>query len=643
MKNFIEFLKRKGIIPYLKKVYKISSNKEVDKEIFERIIGILVNATNFEKLNKRKKLDANSNLDLIAWIYENNVSKEQRKILGEFYTPSQIVDYILNSVEYSYKKPIENQKLIDISCGSGSFIVKAIERLVSKFLRNFNVINISSLTIREAKDLVLKVSESIAGIDINPIACILCQLNIYFSLFEVINIILEKDEDYLPPIFNISHSNTLEFDFIQKYDYVVGNPPYVFIRDIVPVQRKLIENGNFETAIGQYDYYQIFIEIGIMILKEHGFLGYIVPDSLLALSNRKSLRKYIYSNTMIKKIVVVGSGFKDPVVSSIIIVLQKELNEENRLSNKILIKGTLENNRRENLLLQKDIPEWDYKYLIHLNQMDINILKHLNSKFPKLKSLMDDSKFSISINRGVELGKDGKIIFCNHCKKYFPLPKSKLICIKCGARMNSKNIDKIIVETLPEDSEGTYELFIYKLNRYSVKEYRYIRMNVEGINYKDSNNYLNRIVIRQLSQENHICAAYEEKALSSQSVYNVKIHRTPIEEFNHFYILGLLNSQLLSYYFLKTFGSYKLLFPRILIEKLKIFPIKVPLTQNERELSNLIIDNVKEIINLKPNNKTQLLKVENQIDFLVNKLYLINEDMYNHIIKSLPDLSINKN
>ena len=72
--------------------------------------------------------------------------------------------------------------------------------------------------------------------------------------------------------------------------------------------------------------------------------------------------------------------------------------------------------------------------------------------------------------------------------------------------------------------------------------------------YKDLNNYLNRIIIRQLSQENYICAAYEEKALSSQSIYNIKIHKSPIEEFNHIYLLGLLNSRLLSYYFLKTFG-----------------------------------------------------------------------------------------
>ncbi|MFX0011723.1 MAG: N-6 DNA methylase [Candidatus Hermodarchaeota archaeon] len=633
MSKFKSFLIDRAIIPNLVKHYVISSE---NNEINDFLIELVEKIPDLDESLENKKLVDKFDLDIFVDVYEKIVPHSQRKTMGEFFTPVKIVNSILKSVGYTTHNDIDDKKLIDLSCGSGSFLVRAAEVLSDRLDTQ------SKLTCEKAKEIIEKIKTNIFGIDINPIACILCQINLYFILLNHFDIIFKNDKTYTIPIFNIFNIDAIKFEINEKYDFVVGNPPYLFIRAIPEERRKLIEELPLITNKGQYDYYQIFIEIGIKILKKQGKLGYIVPDSLLALSNRKSLRKYIFSNTMIKNIDVVGSGFKDPVVSSIIIVLQKELIEERRLNNKIMIEETLGNSRRENLLLQKDIPEWDYKYLIHLNQMDINILKHLNSKFPKLKSLMDDSKFSISINRGVELGKDGKIIFCNYCKKYFPLPKSNLICIKCGARLNSKNSDKIILDTLPEDSEGTYELFIYSLNRYSVKEYKYIKMNVEGINYKDSNNYLNRIVIRQLSQENHICAAYEEKALSSQSVYNVKIHRSPIENFNHYYLIGLLNSQLLSYYFLKTFGSYKSLFPRILIEKLKTLPIKVPLTQNERELSNLISNNVKEIINLRPENKTKLSELQNKIDILVNKLFLIKKDVYEHILNSLPELNIIK-
>ncbi|MHA1532704.1 MAG: Eco57I restriction-modification methylase domain-containing protein, partial [Candidatus Heimdallarchaeota archaeon] len=479
-------------------------------------------------------------------------------------------------------------------------------------------------------------------IDINPIACILCQINFYFTLFDLLNFIIETNKEYKIPVFDIFNKDTLQFNFNNKYDYVVGNPPYLFIRAIPQDYRKFIEKLPLETNKGQYDYYQIFIELGIKNLKEGGKMGYIVPDSLLALSNRKLLRKYIFNHTKIKEICVVGSCFKDPVVSNIILVLQKEGIELQRLNNKIIVSKVLKNDQIENSLIQKDLVEWDYKFLIHLNQKDREILKLLNSKFANLKDLMIDSQFEISLNRGVELGKEGEIIYCDLCNRHLPLPKGSLFCTICGSDLNPNAIEKIVVASIPKGLESSYKPFIYSLNRYFIKEYRFIKVNVDGINYKDLSSYRDRIVIRQLSQDNLICAAYETDALSSQSIYNVKIYETSIAEFNHYYLLGLLNSRLLSFYFLKTFGSYKTLFPRILIEKLKTLPIKVPSIKNERMLSHLIIEKVKQILDSKNINSSKISKLQNQIDIHVKDLYKINEDHYLHILNSLNNLIYNK-
>jgi len=419
---------------------------------------------------------------------------------------------------------------------------------------------------------------------------------------------------------------------------VVGNPPYLFIRSIPKDYRKLIENFSLETNKGQYDLYQLFIEIGIKILKESGKLGYIVPDSLLVLSNRKLLREYILNYTKINEICVVGLGFKEPVVSNIIIALQKEAIEERRLKNKIIIKKALKYDQMEYFLKQDNIEKWDFKFLIHLTQKDIEILEYLNSSFTSLKDLMLDSQFEISINRGVELGKEGEVIYCDTCNRYLPLPKGNFLCPKCGSTLESNAVEKIIVDNIPKGLENAFKPFVYSLNRYYIKEYRYIKLNVDGINYKNSNNYTNRIIIRQLNQENLICAAYEKNALSSQSIYNIKINQSPAIEFNHFYLLGLINSRLLSFYFLKTFGSYKTLFPRILIEKLKILPIKVPSTKNERELSNLIKEKVNLLLNSKNHDETRISALQNQIDLLVNDLYQIDESDDYHILNSLNNL-----
>ncbi|MBY9011751.1 MAG: N-6 DNA methylase [Candidatus Lokiarchaeota archaeon] len=638
MNDFRDFLNERRIVPNLMKHYGISLK---DNEVHDFIHSLVGNLSLPESNENNQGLHSgrqNFDLDTIAKSYEKIVPHTQRKTMGEFFTPIQIVDYILKNIGYTVQQDIENKKLIDLSSGSGSFLVRAVKILAEKLRKQVKVRDSSELIIKQAIDIIDRIKNNIIGIDINPIACVLCQINIYFTLFDLFNNILEKKNDYKIPIFNIFSKDTLQFTFRSKYDFVVGNPPYLFIRAIPQDYRNFIEKLPLETNKGQYDYYQIFIELGIKILKRGGKMGYIIPDSLLALSNRKLLRIYIYNHTKIKEICVVGSGFRDPVVSNIILVLQKEVIEEQRLNNKIMIKKALKNDQEEIFLLQKNIVDWDYKFLIHLTQKDIVILKHLNSSFTNLKDLMLDSQFEISINRGVELGKEGKIVYCDSCKRYFPLPKGNFVCVKCRTTLNSNTMEKIIVDSIPKGLENSYMPFIYSLSRYFIKEYRFIKVNLDGINYKDLSKYNNRIVVRQLSQENLICATYEKNALSSQSIYNIKISQTSIAEFNHFYLLGLINSRLLSFYFLKTFGSYKSLFPRILIEKLKILPIKVPSTIKERELSSLIKEKVNQILNLEHHNETQVSNLQNQVDLLVNDLYQIKEDDYHHILSSLNNL-----
>jgi len=148
--------------------------------------------------------------------------------------------------------------------------------------------------------------------------------------------------------------------------------------------------------------------------------------------------------------------------------------------------------------------------------------------------------------------------------------------------------------------------------------------------------YEDRIIIRQISQNNRICATYDKNlSLTSQSFYNLKIEKSIIPEFNNFYLLGILNSNLLSYYFIKSFGSYKQLFPRILIEKIKDFPIKVPISDNEKEKAKKIIENVKLILT----SINELKSCQKQIDSLVFDLYKISEINQKYILNYLKTFS----
>ncbi len=622
--NYIEFL-GKNKLELINHYVNSFLDKNIKNHINEIISNIIKIYTKHITLEKRIEF-----YDL-GKIYEKIIPYEKRKLSGEIYTPKSTVDYILDKIEYIPYESIENKKIIDLSCGSGSFILEAIKRYIERYHILYKVNDIIKLDANILKNIIKNLKKNIIGVDINPIACIICQINIYLILYNIFNKILESEYDYCIPIFDIYNKNSLRISKKNEYDFIVGNPPYLFIRDIPKNQRTIIKNQEFETNIGQYDYFQIFIELGIKLLKDKGYLGYIVPDSLLALSNRAPIRNYVKNTTKIIEIFYTGPKFENSVVSNIIIIFQKEKEESMRNNNKIHI--NIANSKFENphKIIQTELENWDNQFLIHLNFKDNIILNHLIDHFPKVKNLIEEDRFKIELNRGVELSKEGLVFYCNTCQKYYPLPKNKENCRICGERFTEDQTEKIILDKPPIREISDYKPYIYSLKRYKIKTYKYINMKKKGIQYKNLDNYKNRIIIRQINQNNLICASYDnDLSLCSQSFYNLKVIDSPIKEFDNLFLLGLINSHLLSYFFMKSFGSYKKLFPRILIEKIKFLPIKIPENKNEKIKAQRIRSNVKILLDLDDQSKQQQ-KIQKLINYEIYDLYQIENSNREYI------------
>ena len=92
---------------------------------------------------------------------------------------------------------------------------------------------------------------------------------------------------------------------------------------------------------------------------------------------------------------------------------------------------------------------------------------------------------------------------------------------------------------------------------------------------------------------------------------------------NIYYLLGLLNSKLLNYYFSNVFTDYRDSFPLMKSGNIERLPIALANPETQNELIKLVFD----IVNIKmKNNLTDTPSLENQIDQLVYQLYNLTEE-----------------
>ena len=106
--------------------------------------------------------------DLLGGLYQSYFDPETRKALGEFYTPPEVVDFILDQVGYVPERiNTAEARLLDPACGSGTFLVHALQRY---------------LTAAGAKPAVQVLQDllgglKVVGFDVNPFAVLMAQAN----------------------------------------------------------------------------------------------------------------------------------------------------------------------------------------------------------------------------------------------------------------------------------------------------------------------------------------------------------------------------------------------------------------------------------------------------------------------------------
>lgn len=299
--------------------------------------------------------------DILGELYENYLPLDERKKLGEFYTPKPIIDYILTSIGYNVDEDIENKNLLDPSCGSGGFLVRATRRLIAKYLKKFNKASdedlfnkskwkgiISTLSPEESEIIIEAVKKHIHGMDINPFACHIAEMNLLFQIIDLYKNVVDANPEYEIGKFNIYRTDSIrrikqpdlnDFRYNQirdeqrgiyeikngKFDFVVGNPPYVKTQELTQDDKDAYKD--YKTASNSYDIYVLFFELGIRLLKSDGILGFICSNRFTNVNYGKNLRKLILKKSIIEEYVdFKDTGvFKDATNYPSITILKKDV------------------------------------------------------------------------------------------------------------------------------------------------------------------------------------------------------------------------------------------------------------------------------------------------------------------------------
>lgn len=121
--------------------------------------------------------DPGSSRDLVKRLYQQLFPTSVRRDLGEFYTPDWLAEHVLEEVGYAGDP---DQRLLDPACGSGTFLVTAINRI-----RRWYDENRDKCHFGEA-DLCRKILANVIGFDLNPLAVMAARTNYLVAIRDLI-------------------------------------------------------------------------------------------------------------------------------------------------------------------------------------------------------------------------------------------------------------------------------------------------------------------------------------------------------------------------------------------------------------------------------------------------------------------------
>lgn len=320
----------------------------------------------------------------LSYNLTNIIKKKEKQENGIYFTPPKTIHRCLNMLS-KHRATTTFNNILEPSCGSCEFIDK---------IKNYYP------------------TATITGVEYNK------------TIYENIKNKYDNNDNDDRESDNIK---IVKADFLktfyndEKYDLIIGNPPYYVLK------KADVDKRYYNYFEGRPNIFILFIIKSLSLLTDDGILCFILPKSFLNCLYYNKTRKHIYDNYLILSIIECDDNYIDTEQSTIIFIIKKndstDSNDSRTENDKYILKH-----------LAND-------YIIFSS---CEVIKRLNELYINATTL-NTLKYKVSV--GNIVWNENKSLLTNDPQKtrliYSQDIKNNTLCNKCYTNATKKNyIDK---------------------------------------------------------------------------------------------------------------------------------------------------------------------------------------------------------
>lgn len=473
--------------------------------------------------------------DSLGFVYISLQDIGQRKSSGAYYTPEKVVNELIDRL-YENDDNLKAKTICDPCCGTGNFLLS----LGVKGLDYFNLY----------------------GQDIDPISVFLSRINIA---------LMAPEMSALDICSRIIIGNTYFETFTQKFDIIVGNPPWGSdFSEVDALQCRRV----FKTAIGKsIESYDLFVEKALSMLDHKGVLAFVLPEAILSVAAHDTVRRLIIDSCSFRFISYLGNVFSGVQCPSIILGITPD--------DKKTVVGCKVSTGNDTFVISKPRAFSDGTLSLNVSDEENQCLDAI-SNIKNATYLKGKAKFALGIVTGnnkeyisTEKRDDNEIILKgSDIQRYGMTPSGNYICF------------------VPESFQQVAPVEMYRAK--------------EKLLYR----FISEVPV----------FTYDDRQTLSLNSCNIVIPY--IDGLEMKYILAILNSSIAAYFISKKFNSVKLLRSHIEQMPIPVVPMNVQVS---------IIKKVDRIMNSSEN----ISGLYEELDGDIMALYGLNADQIETIQTAL--------